>query len=67
MAASNDAYDAKRYTRQLYEIASTFEVDSSVPIKRYYRSGAEMERQVRGLVGPVNARAMLVFLAGKGV
>ena len=40
-------YDPKRYTRQLYEIASAFEVDASVPIKRYYRSGAEMERQVR--------------------
>lgn len=48
MAASIDeAYDPKNYTRHLYEIASTFEVDASVPIKRYYRSGAEMERQVR--------------------
>lgn len=48
MAASSDAaYDPKTYTRHLYEIASTFEVDASVPIKRYYRSGAEMERQVR--------------------
>lgn len=41
------SYDAKFYTRKLYEIASTFEVDTRVPIKRYYRSGAEMERQVR--------------------
>lgn len=33
--------------KQLTEYGSSVEVDKAVPIKRYFRSGAEMERQVR--------------------
>ena len=34
--------------KQLTEYGSSVGIDKSVPIKRYFRSGAEMERQVRG-------------------
>ena len=44
--ASQDMFDPTTYTKQLYEQAGAFEVDSSIPVKRYYRSGTEMERQV---------------------
>lgn len=33
--------------KQLTEYGSSVEIDKAVPIKRYFRSGAEMERQVR--------------------
>ena len=33
--------------KQLTEYGSSVEVDKVVPVKRYFRSGAEMERQVR--------------------
>jgi hypothetical protein len=33
--------------KQLTEYGSSVEVDKAVPIKRYFRSGAEIERQVR--------------------
>lgn len=36
--------------KQLTEYGSSVEVDKTIPIKRYFRSGAEMERQVRALV-----------------
>jgi hypothetical protein len=45
--ASDDVYDPATYTKRLYEIASSFEIDKSFPIRRYYRSGTEMERQAR--------------------
>lgn len=35
--------------KQLAEYGSSVEVDKAVPVKRYFRSGAEMERQVRRL------------------
>ena len=44
--ASRDVFDPATYTKQLYELAGAFEVDPSVPVRRYYRSGTEMERQV---------------------
>lgn len=33
--------------RHLSEHGSTVEIDFAIPIKRYFRSGSEMERQVR--------------------
>ena len=33
--------------KELTEYGSSVEIDKAVPIKRYFRSGAEMERQVR--------------------
>ena len=33
--------------RQLSDHGSSVEVDRSIPVKRYFRSGSEMERQVR--------------------
>ena len=33
--------------RQLSEQGSGVVIDKSIPIKRYFRSGSEMERQVR--------------------
>lgn len=33
--------------KQLTEYGSSVAIDKAVPIKRYFRSGAEMERQVR--------------------
>ena len=33
--------------KQLTEYGSSVEVDKAVPIKRYFRSGSEMERQVQ--------------------
>ena len=33
--------------KQLTEYGSSVEIDKAVPVKRYFRSGAEMERQVR--------------------
>ena len=33
--------------KQLTEYGSSVDIDKSVPIKRYFRTGAEMERQVR--------------------
>ena len=35
--------------RQLSEHGSTVEIDKTIPIKRYFRSGSEMERQVHFL------------------
>lgn len=32
--------------RQLSEHGSSVEIDRTIPIKRYFRSGSEMERQV---------------------
>ena len=32
--------------RQLSDHGSSVEIDKAIPIKRYYRSGSEMERQV---------------------
>lgn len=34
--------------RQLSEHGSSVEIDKSIPVKRYFRSGSEMERQVGG-------------------
>ena len=39
--------DPQRRVRELSEIGSSVTVDKSVPVKRYFRSGSEMERQVR--------------------
>lgn len=33
--------------RQLSEHGSGVAIDTAVPVKRYFRSGSEMERQVR--------------------
>lgn len=33
--------------RQLSDHGSSVEIDKTIPIKRYFRSGSEMERQVR--------------------
>ena len=32
--------------RQLSDHGSSVDIDTSIPIKRYFRSGSEMERQV---------------------
>ena len=39
--------DPLKRVRELSEIGSSVTVDKSVPVKRYFRSGSEMERQVR--------------------
>ena len=36
--------------RQLSDHGSSVEVDKAIPIRRYYRSGSEMERQVSSLI-----------------
>lgn len=36
--------------RQLSDHGSSVEIDRTIPIKRYFRSGSEMERQVRLVV-----------------
>ncbi len=36
--------------RKLSEHGSSVAVDEDIPIKRYFRSGSEMERQVRRLM-----------------
>lgn len=38
--------DPQRRVRELSEIGSSVEVDKAIPVKRYFRSGSEMERQV---------------------
>ena len=47
--------------KQLTEYGSSVEVDRTVPIKRYFRSGAEMERQVRGLVSLLTLKLSLLW------
>jgi len=37
--------------KKLSEHGSSVEIDKAIPVKRYLRSGSEMERQVRLLVG----------------
>lgn len=39
--------DPQGRVRYLSELGSSVEVDKAIPIKRYFRSGSEMERQVR--------------------
>ncbi len=39
--------------RQLSEHGSSVAIDKDIPVKRYFRSGSEMERQVR-LSSPLN-------------
>ena len=39
--------DPQKRVRELIEIGSSVQVDRAVPVKRYFRSGSEMERQVR--------------------
>lgn len=46
--------------RQLSDHGSSVEVDSAIPIMRYYRSGSEMERQVRVTIS-------CVCVGGEGV
>jgi hypothetical protein len=38
--------DPQRRVRELSEIGSLVKVDKTFPVKRYFRSGSEMERQV---------------------
>ena len=46
--------DPQRRVRELSEIGSSVTVDKAFPVKRYFRSGSEMERQVsRGRGGPL--------------
>lgn len=39
--------DPQGRVRYLSELGSSVTVDKAIPIKRYFRSGSEMERQVR--------------------
>lgn len=39
--------DPQGRVRLLSELGSSVAVDKAIPIKRYFRSGSEMERQVR--------------------
>ena len=43
--------DPQRRVRELIEMGSSVKVDKAVPVKRYFRSGSEMERQVGGRDG----------------
>ena len=38
--------DPNKRVRELSEIGSSVKVDKAFPVKRYFRSGSEMERQV---------------------
>lgn len=40
--------DPQKRVRELGEIGSSVKVDKAIPVKRYFRSGSEMERQVGG-------------------
>ena len=40
--------DPQRRVRELSEMGSSVKVDKAFPVKRYFRSGSEMERQVSG-------------------
>ena len=42
--------DPAARVRKLSDHGSSVKIDNDIPIKRYFRSGAEMERQVRGRV-----------------
>ena len=43
--------DPQRRVRELSEMGSSVKVDKAIPVKRYFRSGSEMERQVGGRDG----------------